>query len=202
MSEAKILNFNLAQFALVDSENTSVFLRDIIWENLPWNEGQIKEINLNDLPCRIDGSALPHCLRALWKIAGEGATLSIRIPHPRHDSFLKDIGYVRPLLPEAFFKGIGGISFKHIETALILDPFWQKAVDEKEVTYEEIHEISKQACNVIEWMNIRLEVNKFKLLTPEMREQLVRQIGDTEARGDYKAAETIRKFLEKESEVR
>ncbi len=140
--------------------------------------------------------------------------MKLRIPHPRHDLFLIDLGYIRGILPETLAQldprhsptGLAaqlGVRFEILETSLTLDPHWQKAIAEEKITYEDIQLISKQALNVIEWIDMRLQVKKSlwvhagpSPLDPGMKQQLLDQLQAHMARGDEQAAAVIRQFLE------
>ncbi len=170
-------------------------------------------INLGDLPCRLEGKTLHRALQRIWHSATEGAEVSIRIPHPRHDVFLSDLGYVRAILPDAFLaldpsQAVGsshqplGVRFEFLESQMELDPQWQAAVDAKEISYDDLAMISRQANNVIQWVTIRLRAKKSAWtatstvpLAPEMRKQLEEQLQMHISRGDENAAQVIRNFL-------
>ena len=40
-----------------------------------------------------------HCLQELYRVCKDGATIDIRVPHPRHDAFLADPTHRRPITP-------------------------------------------------------------------------------------------------------
>lgn len=159
---------------------------------------------MGDLPCRLSRPDLALALQKIWHISKEGAQIKLRIPHPRHDVFLADLGYVSALLPETFeHLNQLSIRFETVEAAFILDPHWKAALDEKKVTFEDIQFISKQASNVIQWIDLQLQVKKslwvetsFSPLTTAMRQQLQSQLQAHIARGDEKAAAIIRQFLD------
>jgi hypothetical protein len=219
MSE-KTLKFNLQMNTLIDNEGLSVSLAGdlTVWKAWPWQEGELIEVRLADLPCRLQPGELAKFLQKIWFSCSEGAMVFMRIPHPRHDTFLRDLGYVRGLLPETFLQldathaetGLHrqlGINFKLMEAQFQLDPLWQQAIDSKENTYEEVELISRQGNNVIEWMQIALQVTK-SLWVPKstvhldaaMERQLMEQIQAHVDRGNEEAAAVVRKFLQANSE--
>jgi len=171
------------------------------------------------MPCRLDAPSLCLALKKIWQLCREDAVVKLRIPHPHHDVFLRDLGYVRALLPESLAQldprhsvtGLAaqlGVRFEILETALTLDHHWQKAIEEKKLNYDDIQLISKQALNVIEWIEMKLQIKKSlwvqgssaSPLEPVMRKQLEEQLAAHLARGDEKAADVIRKFLENSPE--
>lgn len=163
------------------------------------------EIEIGDLPCRLDGRSLQDFMHTLWNLAKSEATIKIQIPHPRHDAFLQDFGYIRALLPEAFINHQWSHFFEVAERSYLLDPYWQAALDRKEVTLEDIEMISRQANNVIEKIEIVLRVKKevqefkpvqlTKPISAEMRCQLEDQRQVHIQRGNHEAAAVIEQFL-------
>lgn len=169
---------------------------------------------MGDLPCRLHNSSLTLALQKIWQLGCENAIVKLRLPHPRHDVFLRDWGYVRALLPETLGQldprhsqtGLAtqlGVRFEVLELAFILDPHWQKAIDDGNLNFKDIQLISKQALNVIEWIEIQLQVKKSlwvqtdsSSLDPAMRKQLEEQLQAHVDRGDTAAAEVVRQFLE------
>lgn len=43
------------------------------------------------------GDGYFHCLKELYRVCKHGAIIDIRVPHPRHDSFLADPTHRRPI---------------------------------------------------------------------------------------------------------
>jgi hypothetical protein len=222
--DLKTLKFEREKFALSDSTGNSYSLAGVDLTKLrdpdfsfPWTTGaDFALVELGDLPCRLETAALQSFMARLWSICAEGAQIKIQIPHPRHDIFIEDIGYVKALLPESFAQldlkksttGIArqlGVNFEFVDAIANLDPHWQDAIDRKEVTLDDIALISIQACNVVQWNSIELKVRKSMwveanpqaFLTSEMRQQLTDQMHAQMARGDVNAANVIKTFLEK-----
>ena len=164
---------------------------------------KISEFNFGDLFCRLENSTLLPLLQKTWKAGTDDALIQMQVPHPRHDIFLQDLGYVRGFLPESFLNLEWlGIRFEIAEVAYMLDSHWQKSVDDGSVTYEDIQLISKQALNVIQWVTITLKIKKSlwkksdsPILTPEMKKQLMEQLQGHIDRGDQQAANVLRQFL-------
>lgn len=191
------------------------------WQNLSWKDGEFSLIDLADLPCRLNAANLGFLFQKIWKICSEDAIVQFRIPHPHHDSFLKDIGYVRALLPESFAQldsrtsttGLAqqlGVQFETLDIGFLLDPQWQQALDEKKVTLEEIQTHAKHALNVIECFEIKLKCKKslhseiknteikVPFLDEPMKRQLLEQMQNYVTKGDLKNAELIRQILDKQ----
>jgi hypothetical protein len=222
-SPLKTLSFHQQKFELQDSEGNFVSLAALSnWNDIPWSDAEISAVDLGDLPCRLSGATLAMALRNIWRISADDAIVKIRIPHPRHDVFLRDLGYVRALLPETFeqldprqsLTGLAtqlGVRFEILETTLSLDPHWQEAVDEGKLIQEDIQLIAKQALNVIEWIEMQLQVKKSLwvettaesagnfAIDASIRQQLLSQLQTHTARGDEQSAAVIQQFLNKSS---
>jgi len=183
-------------------------------QSLPWKESEISAIDLGDLPCRLTGSSLLLALQKIWLIGADDAVVKLRIPHPRHDMFLMDLGYIRALLPETLTQldprhsttGLHhqlGVRFDTLQVLSILDSHWQKAMDEKNLNEADINLISKQASNVIEWIEMQLQIKKSlwvqagsTAIDGAMRKQLQEQMQAHLTNGNEAAAAVIRQFLE------
>lgn len=48
------------------------------------------------------GEGFFHCLQELYRVCKHGAKIHVRVPHPRHDTFLADPTHRRPILPTTF----------------------------------------------------------------------------------------------------
>lgn len=174
-------------------------------------ESSCSEIQFADLPSRIEKQYLIQFFQVFNKLSAEGAEWSFQVPHPHHDFFLSDLGYVSALLPETFLSLKNkGLNFEMQETAFILDPEWQKSIDAKEITYDDIKDISKQALNVIQQFQMKLKIKKSawseapmtesfvsSVMTPEVLQQLNDQLKSAVDRGDLKTAEVIKSFINK-----
>lgn len=205
MTEQSItLRFNAETQHLHDNEGRFLFLPNLKWDLLPWKADSVSVFDLYDLPCRLDRLNLTQCLKQMCEIAKNEAKVSFRLPHPRHDIFLMDSDYQQALLAETLEDLARKMNFPlEIEDIIMeLDPDWKEAIEQKKMTYEEAAQHSLQAANVIEWIQVKMKVNKtaFRLatmpaLTPEMRQQFMEQMEMQRARGNIQAVEAINKFL-------
>ncbi len=185
-----------------------------VWQRLPWTDESVHEVSLGDLPSRLDPRALALCWKKIWGFCREGATVKVRVPHPRHNTFLRDFRYITPLAPESFEEldprssrlGLPqqlGINFEIILVGLELDPYWQQKVDEGRQTYDEISLLSRHVHNVVAWINVEFKVHKSpwiriaaSQLDPAERAQLLDQLETHAARGNLDLHQTIQNFLE------
>ena len=214
---SKTLIFDPTKNQLLASDGIFISLEKAVnesfWKELPWSNDEFKKIHLADLPCRLERNSLMLALRKFSDLGAEDALMKVRIPHPRHDEFLKNIFYQTALLPETFAEldlrtsttGTAvklGVNFEVLETAYELDPHWQNSVDQGKVTYKDIELISQQASNVVAYVRIDLVIHKSNwvqtknsVLTDAMKTQLQEQIDMHVSRGNHDAAQVIRKYL-------
>ncbi len=138
--------------------------------------------------------------------------MNISLPHPRHDYFFNDLGYLNALLPETFLEfdpqnsvlGLHhqlGVRYEVQETRFEFDALYE---NEK---IEDLEKLSKKYNNVIVffhqkviirkslWVETSAENLKSQMLTPDMEKQLREQYQLAVSRGDLAAAQVIQKFL-------
>lgn len=168
------------------------------------------EINLQDFLARIEKSKISDILTIIFNSLENDFTLKVEMPHPRHDSFLMNLEYVSGLLPEALLTATKKMSRSFAEEVnFILDPEWQNAIEQKEVSYDDINQIAKQANNVIHSYTINWKVKKKGWqeadsasqdglsLTSDMIKQLNDQLDLAKQRNDTKTIDSIENFLKK-----
>ena len=145
-------------------------------------------------------------------MASDFAILNIHLPHPRHDIFINDLGYLNSVLPESFLEldpqnSILGlhhqlqVRFEIQETQFELEGAYSKTED------IDLEKTSKQYNNVIAFFKQRIVIRKSlwvettpeslskKMLTPDMEKQLREQYQMAVSRGDLSAAQVIQNFL-------
>ena len=68
----------------------------------PWPADSVDEILLKHTLEHLGGDPETYLgiVRELWRVSRNGATITIVVPHPRHDHFLNDPTHVRPVTPE------------------------------------------------------------------------------------------------------
>lgn len=168
------------------------------------------EINLQDFLARTDKSKISEVLKVIFNSLENDFNLKVEMPHPRHDYFLANLDYVTALLPEALITVTKKLSRSFTEeVTFVLDPEWQKAIDQKEIAYEDIAQIARQANNVIQsyticwkvkkkgWQELDNTQSENLPLTSDMMKQLNEQLELAKKRNDAKAVESIQNFLKK-----
>ena len=68
----------------------------------PWPDDAAEEVVLRHTLEHLGAStdAYLGIIAELWRICRDGASVTITVPHPRHDSFLNDPTHVRAVTPE------------------------------------------------------------------------------------------------------
>jgi hypothetical protein len=119
-------------------------------------------------------------LRELWRICRGGATVSITVPHPRHDSFLNDPTHVRVVTPQGLelfsqaknreWRRAGvpntplglylGIDFAIQSVQLAPDEPWAGQLKRGEIKPADLHQAMRQLNNVIAETTIVLKAIK------------------------------------------
>ena len=109
-----------------------------------------------------------------------GAKLLINVPHPRHDHFLGDPTHVRVINPmvlslfskkrNLYWKEINAansplalylnVDFELVECLQVLDPFYQKKFDAKEIPIEQLDRYVQEKNNIIQEYRIVMKVIK------------------------------------------
>jgi hypothetical protein len=173
-------------------------------------EKDLEEVEWQDLLLRIPKQNWIPLLLTVSEKCQDSCQWTFQFTHPRHDAFVSEIEYLSPLLPTTLLRfERPGFSFEPLETAVILDPGWQKAVNQGEISYEDIESISLQANNVIQAyrMQVRLRKTQWRsvgpagapfpknLLTPDVRRQLQEQHQAAIERGEVEKAAVIAKTL-------
>src|SRR5262249_53058999 len=115
-----------------------------------------------------------------YRVCRDGATVSVIVPHPRHDFYLNDPTHVRPITPDglAMFsqaqnrqwleQGIAntplgiylGIDFAIEATSIVLDENWRGQVERKTVATEQLAHAAQHYNNVIGEYHIVLKAVK------------------------------------------
>lgn len=124
------------------------------------------------------GDGFFHCLKELYRVCKHDAIIDIRVPHPKHDTFLIDPTHKRPIYPhtlDMFSKlrnnrdlenngcetplgFINNINLIVTEHTFVLDEYWQSKF--QQMSEEECEHIARSMNNVILEIKIKLKVDK------------------------------------------
>lgn len=178
-------NKRLAEFINVDkfpTESTDQVL-DLEVRPWPWAENSTSEIRLIHVLEHLGQSSDVYLgiMQEIYRVCRHGATVTIHVPHPRHDNFIGDPTHVRAVTPQSlslFDKSLndewklGGISaattlahfmnidIRVISVITILDYRWQQKLDSGEVTLEKVAEAANDLNNVISEWHITCQIIK------------------------------------------
>lgn len=159
---------------------------DLVWdlERLPWpwQDGAVEEILLEHVLEHLGHSpaAFIAIMQELYRVCRDGARVRIRVPHPRHDSFLADPTHVRPILPgtlELFSRrknlewqagGIAntplalyhGVDFEIEESGYVLDEPWRSQIAAGTLTQDAAFDLVERSNNVALEVEITLRAVK------------------------------------------
>jgi SAM-dependent methyltransferase len=148
----------------------------------PWPDDSVDEVLLSHVLEHL-GAATDVYLgifKELYRVCRDGASVSILVPHPRHDFFLNDPTHVRPITPDglAMFSQAAnrqwiaervantplaiylGIDFTTDAVNIVLDEHWRGLVERKEVSAEDLADAARHSNNVIAEYRIVLKAVK------------------------------------------
>lgn len=68
----------------------------------PWDDNSASEVLIRHALEHLgaDTETYLGIIRELWRVCRDGATVTVIVPHPRHDSFLNDPTHVRAITPQ------------------------------------------------------------------------------------------------------
>lgn len=79
-----------------DINSNPDYVVDLEKESLPFEENTVDVVLAHHILEHL-GEGYFHCLQELYRVCKHGAIIDIRVPHPRHDSFLADPTHKRPV---------------------------------------------------------------------------------------------------------
>jgi hypothetical protein len=68
----------------------------------PWPDDSVEAVEMRHILEHLGGDTgtFLGIIAELWRVCADGATVTVVVPHPRHDAFLVDPTHVRPVLPQ------------------------------------------------------------------------------------------------------
>jgi predicted SAM-dependent methyltransferase len=69
---------------------------DIEKDRFPFDDNTVESVVAHHILEHL-GEGYFHCLKEIYRVCKHGAIVDIRVPHPRHDSFLADPTHRRPV---------------------------------------------------------------------------------------------------------
>lgn len=71
---------------------------DVEKDVLPFDDNSVETVVAHHVLEHL-GAGYFHCLQELYRVCKSGAIIDVRVPHPRHDSYLADPTHQRPITP-------------------------------------------------------------------------------------------------------
>ena len=119
-------------------------------------------------------------IQELYRICENGASVDIKVPHPRHDEFVNDPTHVRAILPEQFQlfskaanrewreQGYANtpladyldVDFETEDVQWTPDDKWIQKLQDGEVSSGDLAEMAQHQYNILKEIHIRLKVIK------------------------------------------
>jgi len=153
------------------------YVVDLERDEFPFNDSTVDEVMAIHILEHL-GEGFFHCMRELYRVCKNGATIHIAVPHPRHDTFLIDPTHRRPIYPETLNmfsrkhnlrdimnKGnetpvaiINNVDFEMIAHRLHFDPYYEETF--KNMSEDQINHVLRTSNNVVDTMEMILKVIK------------------------------------------
>jgi hypothetical protein len=165
--------------AAASNPDQVVDLEKLPW---PWPDNSADEVLLSHVLEHLGGATDVYLgiIKELYRVCRDGASVSIIVPHPRHDFFLNDPTHVRPITPdglaifsqavnrESVARGLAntplgiylGVDFALEATNIVLDDHWRGMVERKEISTEDLTHAARHYNNVISEYRIVLKAVK------------------------------------------
>jgi len=145
-------------------------------ENCPWpfKDNSIDKIIAHHVMEHLGQTAhqFMDILAELYRICKPDALIEIFVPHPYHYTFIGDPTHVRVITPEQFslfdkdtypesvMRESSGLQFKVVDLFYQPDYSYRLKLDAKEITYQEVLDLSKTHLNVMEETRMLIQVIK------------------------------------------
>jgi len=146
-------------------------------DKLPFDDNSVEEILAHHILEHL-GNGFFHCIQEMYRVCKHGAIIDVRVPHPRHDTFLIDPTHKRPIYPHTldmfsktrnkrdmdnngcetplgFIYNVDLIVTNH---TFVLDEYWKPQF--QSMSDEQCEHIARSFNNVILEIAIKLMVNK------------------------------------------
>lgn len=161
----------------IDSGSNPDYCLDIEHDDLPFEDNSVDAVQAHHILEHL-GDGFFHCLQELYRVCKHGTIIDVRVPHPRHDTFLIDPTHKRPIYPftlDMFSKAtnkkhldngnpetplgfIYDIDLQVVDHTFVLDEYWLPKF--QNFTEEQCEHAARSFNNVILEIAIKLFVNK------------------------------------------
>ena len=161
----------------MDAGSNPDFIVDLEKDIYPFDDNSIDHVLAHHVLEHM-GDGFFHCIKELYRISKHDTIIDVRVPHPKHDTFLIDPTHKRPIYPhtlDMFSKlrnkrdlenngcetplgFINEVDLIVVEHNYTLDSYWQPKF--QQMSEEECEHIARSMNNVILEISIKLRVNK------------------------------------------
>ena len=161
------------------SPDEVVDLEQLPW---PWKDSSVDEVMLSHVLEHLGAQADVYIgiMRELWRVCRNGATITIVVPHPRHDDFISDPTHVRPVTGDGlalfsrraneYWAANGfantplalhyGIDLEPISANMMLADPWASDLQAGRIDERTVAEAVQRYNNVVRQQTFVLRVNK------------------------------------------
>ena len=172
-------NSHISDFINIDYDAGSNpdYCLDIEKDPLPFKDSTVETVVAHHILEHL-GEGYFHCLQELYRVCKHGATIDIRVPHPRSDAFLADPTHRRPVTPlglQLFSKKFNkhckesgaassllgdyfNVDFDLLEWSYIPEQQYKEKLSDKSKEY--VEEYINERNNVVSEIHIKLMVVK------------------------------------------
>jgi len=81
-----------------DVKSQPDFVIDIEHDPFPFEDDSVSGVIAHHILEHL-GDGFFHCVKELYRVCRHGTIIDVRVPHPRHDTFLIDPTHKRPIFP-------------------------------------------------------------------------------------------------------
>lgn len=171
-------------FLNIDSDSGSKpdYVLDLETSKFPFDDNTVDEVLAHHILEHM-GDGFFNCIKELYRICKHGAIIDVKVPHPRHDTFLIDPTHRRPIYPhtlDMFSKirnsrdlAAGGcetplgyindVDIMVTDHTYVLDDYWRPLF--QNFTEEQCEHAARSFNNVILEIGIKLLVIKNESLS-------------------------------------
>jgi hypothetical protein len=148
----------------------------------PWADSSVDEILMNHVLEHLGATPQAYIgvMKEIWRVCRGGASVTIVVPHPRHDDFLADPTHVRPItapglalfsrkLNEEWVRAgaantplalYHGVDFEIVKAEMRLDEPWSSRLTKGEIDQASVAQDALRYNNVIKEQEFVLRVVK------------------------------------------
>lgn len=79
-----------------DKQSNPDYVIDLEKDTFPFEDGSVESVIAHHVLEHL-GEGFFHCLQEIYRVCKHGAIVDIKVPHPRHESFIADPTHRRPI---------------------------------------------------------------------------------------------------------